>query len=75
MRQAVASFSRDFLAAMDARVAEIERSGWQPKEAVLNIPHLVMEHRQREEEADRALHRVAETDWTAIRRELDKLGA
>ena len=75
MQQAVASFSRDFLAAMAARVAEIERSRWQPKDAVLNIPHLVMEHRQREEEAEQALHRVAETDWTAIRLALDKLGA
>jgi hypothetical protein len=75
MQQAAASFAREFLSEMGARVLEIERLGWQPKNANLDIAHLAREQKAREEEAELALSNVVETNWTSVRRALTKLGA
>jgi hypothetical protein len=74
-RNAVDSFFQEFVAAMDERVETIRRSGWQPVDAMLDIPALVAEEKQRRKVAASPFSHLGETDWQLIRARLKELGA
>ena len=67
VRESLASFFHDFLAEMDARVAEIERNGWRGKECRIDVPRLIVSQHESEELAANNLWRTRAFDWDLIR--------